>query len=433
MNREQFFNLTLEDNLLEVLINDHKALDEAIVIKDDIFYSSKNKVLWSSIKALWKDNKEINPANIYSILKTDIDKVGGISRVTELQINYISSAGYKNIIKTLEEYRIRRELYNTKIEIEKQLEKNKSNEEIIQAINNKVENLLNADSEESGDITEVLEELALNLEERTVNKGKVRGIETKLIGLDYKINGLNKQEQIVIAGRPASGKTTLANNIALRVASQNKKVVIFNLEMSKTQIFEKLLSNVALVDMNKLKIGDLGENEWQKIGEGQNKLLKLRDNLRVFDSCLHIDKIIANAKKLKKQNKLDVLIIDYLQLVECQSKGNREQEISSISRRLKLLSKELNINVIVLSQLSRACEQRTDHRPILSDLRESGAIEQDADIILFAYRDEYYNAQSEDKNLMEIIVGKNRNGSTGTEKVAWIPQYQRVANLDVRS
>ena len=431
MNKEQFFNVNLENNLLGMILNDGKILDDLIDTKDDVFYNVQNKKLFITMKVLWRDNKEINVPNIHGELKTEVNDVGGVGRLNNLLTANTGSNSYKNIAKVLEEYRVRRELFKIKAGMDSMFSIEKKNDEIINSVLDQLDDLMLEDEEDNGDIIPTLERVAENIEVRRENGGKIKGIETGLVDLDRMINGLNKQEMIVVAARPGQGKTTLANNIAINVAKKNKYVAIFNLEMSKEQIFEKILSNVSMVECSKISNGSLSKEDYLRLGKGENTLVGLSDNMKVYDRTLRIDSILAKAKKLKKQGKLDVLIIDYLQLVEGDKKQSREQEVSSISRKLKQLSKELNISVIALSQLSRAPEQRADHRPILSDLRESGAIEQDSDVIIFCYRDEYYNAETEEKNIMEMIIGKNRNGAPGVVKTAWVPQYQRISNLEV--
>ena len=431
MNKEQFFNVNLENNLLGMILNDGKILDDLIDTKDDVFYNVQNKKLFITMKVLWRDNKEINVPNIHGELKTEVNDVGGVGRLNNLLTANTGSNSYKNIAKVLEEYRVRRELFKIKAGMDSMFSIEKKNEDIINSVLDQLDDLMLEDEEDNGDIIPTLERVAENIEVRVKSGGKIKGIETGLTDLDRMINGLNKQEMVVVAARPGQGKTTLANNIAINVAKKNKHVAIFNLEMSKEQIFEKILSNVSMVECNKISNGSLSKEDWLRLGKGENTLVGLSDNMRVYDRTLKIDSILAKAKKLKKQGKLDVLIIDYLQLVEGDKKQSREQEVSSISRKLKQLTKELNISVIALSQLSRAPEQRADHRPILSDLRESGAIEQDSDVIIFCYRDEYYNAETEEKNIMEMIIGKNRNGAPGVVKTAWVPQYQRISNLEV--
>ena len=431
MNKEQFFNVNLENNLLGMILNDGKILDDLIDTKDDVFYNVQNKKLFITMKVLWRDNKEINVPNIHGELKTEVNDVGGVGRLNNLLTANTGSNSYKNIAKVLEEYRVRRELFKIKAGMDSMFSVERKNEDIINSVLDQLDDLMLEDEEDNGDIIPTLERVAENIEVRRENGGKIKGIETGLVDLDRMINGLNKQEMIVVAARPGQGKTTLANNIAINVAKKNKYVAIFNLEMSKEQIFEKILSNVSMVECSKISNGSLSKEDYLRLGKGENTLVGLSDNMKVYDRTLKIDSILAKAKKLKKQGRLDVLIIDYLQLVEGDKKQSREQEVSSISRKLKQLSKELNISVIALSQLSRAPEQRADHRPILSDLRESGAIEQDSDVIIFCYRDEYYNAETEEKNIMEMIIGKNRNGAPGVVKTAWVPQYQRISNLEV--
>ena len=434
MNINQFYNTDLEINLLGIMINDSNALDDLIGVKDDIFYNSNNKGLFIAIKTLWQENIEVTVSNIYGLLKTGIENIGGISTVSAIQSSYISSAGYKKISENLEEYRVRREIREITKDIGIMLNKEEKNETILNAVTNKIDDINNSDEEDNGELKKPVDDLLTVLEERSINKGKITGIETKLKGLDRRTNGLNKQQFIIIAARPGQGKTTLVNNIALKVAHQGKNVAIFNLEMSKEQILEKMLSCVAFVKNDDLKTGNMDEEGWLKVAKGSDILENLENNLKLFDTVLSLDKIIAHAKKLKKRNKLDVLIIDYLQLIQYNTgkkNDSRQNEVSDISRKLKLLSKELGITVIALSQLSRAAEQRADHRPILSDLRESGSLEQDADTVLFVYRDEYYNAETEEKGIMEIIIGKQRNGATGTEKVAWIPEYQKVCDIEL--
>lgn len=431
MNREQFYSLQLENEILAIALNDSKALDIIVDLEENDFYNSNNKNLYAVIKGLWLKNIEITISTIVAeVGNSGLNTLGGISRLSEIQSGYVSSQGLKKLIQAIKGYRKRRDILELRTNIDKMLNEEKKNDVILSSITEKLDNINNLANEDTGNIEVAIDNYINVLEEKYQNKGKITGIETKLKGLDKRINGLNKQEMTIIAGRPGSGKTTLANNILLKAISQNKNAALFNLEMSKDQIFQKLFSNIGLIDNEALKFGNLTDEQWLKVVEAQNKLMRFKNNFKVYDNILTLNGIISNAKRLSKKGKLDLVIVDYLQLIQVDGKpGNREQEISTISRKLKLLSKELNIPVIVLSQLSRACEQRADHRPMLSDLRESGSIEQDADIVIFCYRDEYYYAETEDKNILEIIIGKNRNGATGTEKVAWIPQYQRVTDL----
>lgn len=429
MNREQFYNANLEIEILSIALNDNKAIDTIMELKEDNFYFEKNKNIFTIMKTLWINNEEITMATILAHIKSDLECIGGISRLSSIFSHYTTTQGLNKLIDTLKAYKKRREILNVKNELDKMLEEEKENGIVLSTLSTLLSEIED-NSEDDGEIAPALEECINVLESKYSNGGKVTGIQTKLVRLDKRLNGLNKQELFIIAGRPGSGKTTFANNIALRSAAQGYNTVVFNLEMSKVQIFQKLIANVGVIDNEKLKFGNLNDSEWERVAIAQSKMLNMSKNLKIFDSIMHIDKIISECNKLHKKGNLDLVIIDYLQLIETSAnKSNREQEVSSISRRLKQLSKNLKIPVIVLSQLSRTCEQRADKRPILSDLRESGAIEQDADNVLFCYRDEYYYPDTEHKGILEIIIGKQRNGPTGTEKVAWIPQYQKITDL----
>ena len=261
-------------------------------------------------------------------------------------------------------------------------------------------------------------------------KTRLSGMESGFYDLDEKISGLNNSDLIIVAARPAMGKSAFVLNIATYVAMHNKvPVMVFNLEMSKEQLANRILSGEAEVDNKKIANGDLSPDEYVKVAEGMNRLAGTQ--LYIDDSSvLSPSEIRAKCRKAKLEKNIGLVIVDYLQLMEAKSpSGSRQQEISEISRGLKILAKELDVPVIALSQLSRATEARADHKPMLSDLRESGSIEQDADIVLFIHRDDYYDQESENKNTAEIIVAKNRHGETGTVKLGWEGKYTRFSNL----
>ena len=273
------------------------------------------------------------------------------------------------------------------------------------------------------------------IERASKTKGTVTGIPTGFIDLDYKLSGLQRSDLVLIAARPSMGKTAFVLNIAQHVAfRQNLAVAIFSLEMSKEQLVNRLFSLESHVDAQILRTGNLSDTDWEKLIEGAGTIGSSR---MIIDdtSGITISEMRSKCRKYKLEMGLDLVIIDYLQLMSgSNSRRNesRQQEISEISRSLKGLARELNVPVIALSQLSRAVEQRTDKRPMLSDLRESGAIEQDADVCMFIYRDDYYNPDTEDKNIAEIIIAKQRNGPIGTVRLAWMPQYTRFGNEERR-
>jgi len=269
------------------------------------------------------------------------------------------------------------------------------------------------------------------IEAASRQKGTVTGIATGFLDLDYRTAGLQPSDLILIAARPSMGKTAFVLNIAQHIAfKQNLTVAIFSLEMSKEQLVNRLFSLLSSVDAQNLRTGQLNDEEWEKLIEGAGVIG--RSNLFIDDTpSISIAELRTKCRKLKLEHNLSIVIIDYLQLMSGSGRSDsRQQEISDISRALKGLARELHVPVVALSQLSRAVEQRPDHRPMMSDLRESGAIEQDADVVMFIYRDDYYNHDTEKKDIAEIIIGKQRNGPIGTVELAWLPRYTRFANLE---
>ena len=282
-------------------------------------------------------------------------------------------------------------------------------------------------------LRQVLPDVLDRLGEMSESADHLPGLSTGLSAVDQKITGLNKSDLILLAARPGMGKTSFALNIALNVAkSTQKTVAVFSLEMSREQLAMRLLSSEALVENNRLKTGSLRETDWEKIAGAATVLNKV--DIRIDDNpMLSVADMNAKCRRL---DGLGLVVIDYLQLMTSAGKSgggeSRQQVVSDMSRMLKIMAKELNVPVICLSQLSRANEKRDDKRPMLSDLRESGAIEQDADIVLFLYRDDYYNEDSEKHNIAECIVAKNRHGETGKVELRWMPEYTQFSTLDTR-
>ena len=281
-------------------------------------------------------------------------------------------------------------------------------------------------------LRQVLPDVLDRLSEMSENENHLPGLSTGLSAIDSKITGLNKSDLILVAARPGMGKTSLALNVALNVAREGKTVAVFSLEMSREQLATRLLSSEALVENNRLRTGLLRETDWEKIAGAATVLNRL--DIRIDDNpLLSVADMNAKCRRLEG---LALVVVDYLQLMTSAGGGrggeNRQQVVSDMSRMLKIMAKELNVPVICLSQLSRANEKRDDKRPMLSDLRESGAIEQDADIVLFLYRDDYYNEDSEKHNIAECIVAKNRHGETGKVELRWMPEYTQFSTLDRR-
>ena len=277
---------------------------------------------------------------------------------------------------------------------------------------------------------EILVDAFDSIEKMYQNKSRLSGIESGFIDLDEKISGLNNSDLIIVAARPAMGKSAFVLNIASFVAMHDKvPVMIFSLEMSKEQLVKRILSSESEIDSMKLNNANLDSDEWLKLGEASGRLSDIP--IYIDDTpALSSSEIRAKCRKAKLEKNVGLIIIDYLQLMESRTNNaSRQQEISEISRSLKILAKELDVPVIALSQLSRATESRADHRPMLSDLRESGSIEQDADIVMFLHREDYYDKETEKKNIAEVIIAKNRNGETGTVELAWMGKYTKFANL----
>lgn len=269
------------------------------------------------------------------------------------------------------------------------------------------------------------------IEKASKTKGSVTGIPTGFIDLDYRTAGMQPSDLILVAARPSMGKTAFELNLAQYMAfKKNLTVALFSLEMSKEQLVNRMFSLESNVDAQKLRTGQLNDQEWERLIESAGIIGK--SNLIIDDTPgISISELRSKCRKYKLEHNLSIIMIDYLQLMTGSGRSeSRQQEISEISRSLKALARELNVPVVALSQLSRAVEQRPDHRPMLSDLRESGAIEQDADVVMFLYRDDYYNHESEKKGISEVIIAKQRNGPIGTVELAWLPEYTKFANLE---
>ncbi len=425
-------NIEAEQTLLGCIISSiDKFLEVDAIVHELDFYIDKHKKIYGAIKNLINKGVTVDVITLIEELKSKnmLMVCGGASYITELSlsgINYSNIVSYAKIIRGKSN---RRKL----IKAGQTLISKSFDEDINLVLEETEKELYNVEaSKESNEIipiSEAVEKSLELLEERYKTGGKLKGISTGFKELDELSSGLKEKDFIIVAARPSMGKTAFALNIG-QAASKHGSVAIFSLEMSRDQLMDRLLAAKCMIQFTKITDGTLNEKEFLDISNGANNLGTRK--LFIDDEASLLSDIKAKCRKLKLQQGLNVVIIDYLQLIRVNIKTNsREQEVSHISRELKALAKELGITVIALSQLSRAPEQRVDHRPMLSDLRESGSIEQDADIIHFLYRDEYYNKESEDRNIAEVITAKNRNGITRTTKLAWLGQYQRFGTLDV--
>ena len=433
-------DIEAEQAVIGSMLTDMEAVISSIeILKSEDFYREDNKLIYTAMVNLYSRSEPIDLITVKSELESmgKFDQVGGIEYLAELPEKVPTTANASKYIKIVEDKSTLRRLIKTANEIiELGYDPTEDLEDIMEGAEKKIFNLMQ-DKNQKGytAIKDVLVDSFTNLEELYNRKQHITGVPTGFIDLDYRTAGLHGSEFILIAARPAMGKSAFVLNIAANAALKaNVPVAIFSLEMSKEQMVNRMLCSEAMVDSNKVRTGKLEEEDWAKLAEAIGPLSEA--GIYIDDTPgISITEIRARCRKLKLEKDIGLVIIDYLQLVQGSSKralGSREQEIAEISRSLKILAKELDVPVIALSQLSRAVEQRPDHRPMLSDLRESGSIEQDADIVMFLYRDDYYNEDSEKKDIAEVIIAKQRSGSTGTVDLRWMGSYTKFVNLEKR-
>lgn len=416
-----------------ILLDKHAMVTVSEIIKPEDFYKEAHKIIYDAMMSLSNKGEPIDLITLTEALKKDdsLDIVGGISYLTSLSTIVPTTSNVKYYADIVKEKSVFRKLIKASNDILNLGYNNATKiEEILEQAEKKIFDISQEKaSDDFKGINEVLMSAYDSLEDLYNNKGGVTGITTGFTDLDKKINGLQRTDLILIAARPAMGKTAFSLNLVQNSALQaGISAAVFSLEMSKEQLVQRMLSAQSTVELKKLKTGNIDENDWPRIIDSMAVL----SNSKIYiddTPGITIPEMRSKCRKLKMEKGLDLILIDYLQLMEGDGKNeSRQQEISKISRSLKMIAKELNCPVVALSQLSRAPEQRSDHRPMLSDLRESGAIEQDADIVMFLYRDEYYNPDSDRKNIGEVIIAKNRHGETGTAELVWLGEIQKFAN-----
>ena len=429
-------SLEAEQSVLGAMIVDKEAINTAVeTIQPNDFYKEANKEIYETILELYNKNEPVDLITLSEEMKKrdTLDSIGGIGYLTSLSGGVATTANVEYYCKIVEEKSTLRQLIKSCDEI---VSKSYEDSEDVNAIIEKAEkNIFDITQGRNNDgffpIKEVLLESFTKIEEMSMKGDGLTGLTTGFIDIDDKLSGLQKSDLVLLAARPSMGKTALGLNIALNSSLEaNANVAVFSLEMSKEQLVQRMLSSISHVDLQNIISGKLDEDEWVKIIEAMGPLSET--NIYIDDTAgISLMEMKAKCRKLKIESGLDLVVIDYLQLMQSDTPHeSRQQEISSISRGLKALAKEMDCPVLALSQLSRAPELRSDHRPILSDLRESGAIEQDADVVMFLYRDEYYNEDSDKKNIGEVIVAKHRNGPTGTVDLVWMGQYTKFVNLE---
>lgn len=429
-------SLEAEQSVLGSMIIDKEAINTAVeVIRPNDFYREAHREIFESIIVLFNKNEPVDLITLSEELKRrgTLENIGGVSYLANLSSGVATTANTKYYCKIVEEKSLLRQLIRSSNEIMgKAFEDSEDVNIIIEEAEKNIFNITQGSQREGfSPLSEVILDSFAKIEEMAANEGGLTGLTTGFIDLDNKLSGLQKSDLVLLAARPSMGKTALGINIATNSALKaGANVAIFSLEMSKEQLVQRMIASTAHVDLQKIISGRLSEDEWLQIINSMSPLSQA--SVYIDDTAgISLMEMKAKARRLKIEKGLDLIVIDYLQLMQMEGRvESRQQEISSISRGLKALAKEMDCPVIALSQLSRAPELRSDHRPILSDLRESGAIEQDADVVMFLYRDEYYHEDSEKKNIGEVIIAKHRNGPTGTLELVWKKEFTKFLNKE---
>ena len=429
-------SIEAEQSVIGAMLMDKEAIMAASeIISGEDFYQKQYGILFNNMVELFNEGKAVDLITLQNRLRENgvPEEVSNMGFVRELLSSTMTSANVKYYAEIVYEKSVLRKLIKTNEQI--------ANDCYVGA--DKLENILEDTEKKIFDIVQrrntgefvpinkIVQNSIMRVSAASKLKGNVTGIPTGFIDLDYRTSGMQKSDLVLVAARPSMGKTAFVLNMAQYMAFEcNKTVAIFSLEMSSEQLVNRLLAMEARVDAQKLRNGSLEDIDWESLLESAGTVA--RSHLIIDDRASSLAEIRSKCRKFKLEHNLDIVIIDYLQLMSSgssRSSDSRQQEISDISRGLKRMARELDVPVVALSQLSRAVEQRPDHRPMLSDLRESGAIEQDADVVMFLYRDEYYNKESELKGTAEVIIAKQRNGPIGTVTLAWLPQFTKFANI----
>jgi replicative DNA helicase len=432
-------NIEAEQAVLGAIFLDSSALTPAseLLIPEDFYRAAHQKIFHAMLKVADKGE----PVDLVTVTAELVDskaleEVGGVSYLSELADAVPTAANVEYYARIVEEKSILRRLIRTATSI---AQDGYTREDEVDVLLNEAEKKIMevAQRKHSGtfqNIKDVLVQAYDNIEMLHNRKGEITGIPTGFTELDRMTAGFQRSDLIIVAARPSVGKTAFALNIAQNVATQtNENVAIFSLEMSAQQLVMRMLCAEGNINAQNLRTGKLTSEDWGKLTMAMGSLSNA--GIYIDDTpSIRVSEIRAKCRRLKQESGLGMVLIDYLQLIQGSGRNreNRQQEVSEISRALKALARELEVPVIALSQLSRSVEQRQDKRPMMSDIRESGSIEQDADIVAFLYRDDYYDKESENKNIIEIIIAKQRNGPVGTVQLAFIKEYNKFVNLERR-
>ena len=428
-------NVEAEQSVIGAMLMDRDAITIASeILTVDDFYQKQYGILFEAMVELYTENVPVDLITLQNRLKEkDVPpEISSLEFVRDMITKVPTSVNVGTYAKIVSEKAALRRLIRVNEEIASACYAGKDSvEEIMEDTEKKIFQVLQRKTnDEFVPIKDVVLNALDKIEAASRMKGSVTGMPTGFIDLDYKTSGFQPSDLILIAARPSMGKTAFVLNIAEYMAFRsNETVAIFSLEMSKEQLVNRLFALESRVDSQILRTGNLSDNDWASLIEAAGVIG--RSNLIIDDTPgISVSELRSKCRKYKLEHNLGIIMIDYLQLMQGSRKSeSRQQEISDISRSLKEIARELQVPVVALSQLSRAVEQRPDHRPMLSDLRESGAIEQDADVVMFLYRDDYYNHDTEKKDVAEVIIAKQRNGPIGTVELAWLPRYTKFANM----
>ncbi|MGL5207134.1 MAG: replicative DNA helicase [Acidaminococcaceae bacterium] len=430
-------NIEAEQAVLGAMMIDKEAISKATeILRENDFYRQDHRAVYQVIVELFSKNQAVDMVTVTEALKREskLEDVGGIQFITYLANAVPTAANITYHARIVEEKSLLRQLISVSTQI---AGSGYEGAEDVNTLLDNAERMILGVSERKisrdfAPIKEVVMSAVDRIDELYNKKGGITGIATGFIDFDHLTSGLQPSDLILIAARPSMGKTALVLNMAQNIAIREKKAVaFFSLEMSKEQLVQRMLCSEASIDSSRLRIGELEDNDWEKLIWAADSLSQAE--IFIDDTPgITVMEMRAKARRLKVEHNLQLIVIDYLQLMQGSGKKsgeNRQQELSDISRSLKALARELNVPVIALSQLSRSVESRQVKRPMLSDLRESGALEQDADLVAFLYREDYYDKETENKNITELIIAKHRNGPVDTVKLFFHKQFTRFANL----
>ena len=425
-----------EKAVIDCILQDKKSLVTAMeTLTSEDFYYDANREIFKTAEELFNENMPVDIVTVSDRLTRydKLDAVGGITYLTAIAVSITTTENIGYYAKIIQEKSILRKLVNAAAEIKSM---SSAQSDSVESLLSQAEQLIlkvssDREQKEILPIKDIILSTYEEMVENSKNPNKMTGLDTGFDELNYRTGGFHGGELILVAGRPGMGKSSFAVNIAETVAIRDgKPVAIFNLEMPRSMIVRRILCSQAYIDSQKILSGRFEGEDWARLGKVLDKIavapLYIDDSSNITVSEIH-----AKCQRLKQTHGLSMVIIDYLQLMQDKTRTeSRQVEVSSISRALKVMSKELDVPVIALSQLSRASEKRKDNRPMLSDIRESGAIEQDADMVMFIYRDDYYNPDTDKKNIAEINIAKHRTGETGPFELSWLGKYTKFVNIE---